>query len=256
MRGGIFRPRFIAPPPIQVHPLTHGGGPISGTASITEADDTLAATGKVALTGAASITEANGTLIATGALALKGIASITEAGDAVSVVCVLPIAGTLSATEADDTLSAQGAGQPVTTGSFDVTEADDSVTATAVLAITGTISIAEAGDTLAATATIADAPPAPVFVHVGGDDPRLIHERKQREWQEQLRQIIDQAWRIANGDIDPVTFEPIPAPDFVSLAAALQVAEQARDQAALDAFVAEEARLQEEEAIAVLLLAA
>lgn len=233
-----------------------GAVALKATASITEATDTLSSAATLLVKGTGSVSEAGDTLSSAAALLIKGVLSATEAWDTLSAASILPITGTLSAAEADDTLSAQGAGQPVTTGSLDVTEADDSLSAAAALAVTGTVSVVEAADTLAATATIADAPPAPVFVHVGGDDPRLIYERKQREWQESLRRIIDQAWRIANGEIDPVTLQPIPPPDLESLATALELIQQARDQAALDAFVAEEASRQEEEAIAVLLLAA
>ncbi|MGE3875492.1 MAG: hypothetical protein AB7F74_21270 [Parvibaculaceae bacterium] len=104
--------------------------------------------------------------------------------------------------------------------------------------------------------TLAPAPPPEVTARRHGADDRQEYERWLRKWQESLRRIIERSWRIANGEIDPVTLEPIPQPDLQGLAAALGLVEEARDRAALDAIVAENARRQEEEAITVLLLAA
>lgn len=229
---------------------------LKGTASITEAADALSSAATILIKGAASPTEAGDTLSSTATLLIKGTLSATEAGDALTATGVLPIAGTLSVTEADDTLSADGVGQPITTGTLNLTEADDRLTATAALAIVGTVTITEAADTLTAAATIADAPPAGVFIRHGGIDERPELWRQERERKDDLRRIIDQAFAIANGEIDPVTLEPIPLPDFEGLALALRGAQEARDQADMETLLAAEVRRQEEEAIAVLLLAA
>jgi hypothetical protein len=54
---------------------------ITGLAAITEAQDTLAATGQVALAAAAAITESADTLAATAEVAVAGAAAITEAAE-------------------------------------------------------------------------------------------------------------------------------------------------------------------------------
>ncbi|MGD9726055.1 MAG: hypothetical protein AB7V39_06635 [Nitrospiraceae bacterium] len=100
---------------------------IEGTASITEADDTVAATGTVALNAAASITEAADTLAASGALGLTGSASIGLAGATMSSVAVLPIVGTASMSEQDNAL-ASVAQLPIAASAI-LDEADDTVVA-------------------------------------------------------------------------------------------------------------------------------
>ncbi|WP_162918573.1 hypothetical protein [Taklimakanibacter deserti] len=227
-----------------------------GSLSVTEANDTSSATATLLIKGAASPTEAGDTLSSAAALLIKGTFAASEASDTPASAGVLPITGTLSLTEAGDTLSAQGAGQPLTTGSLDLAEADDGLSAAAALSITGTISVAEAGDTLAATAAVADAPAPLVFAHVGGDDPRLIRERRQREWREELRRIIDRSFLVASGIIDPVTTQPIPSPDYSAVIDGLLAQALLVDRERREAFIAERERLQEEEAFAILLLAA
>jgi hypothetical protein len=225
-----------------------------GSLSVTEANDTLSATATLLIKGAASPAEAGDTLSSAAALLIKGTFAASEASDTPASTGVLPITGTLSVTEAGDTLSAQGAGQPLTTGSFDVTEADDGLSGTGALAIMATLSAAEGDDTLAATAVLA-APPAPL-VHIGGDDPRLIYERKQREWQEDLCRIIDRSFLVASGIIDPITHRPISSPDYATIINGLLAQALLVDRERREAFIAERDRLQEEEAFAILLLAA
>ena len=229
------------------------GGPLSGTVSVTEADDTVAAAAGLALGATASMAEAgdtvsalatlaikgtlsaslaNATLAATGTLALKGAASVTEAGDSVSSSAALAIRGTVGVAQADDIVAATGG-----TG-----------------AITGSLGAMLADVTASSSVALAQAPI--VIAHGGGADDREEYERWLRNWQDDLRSTIDRAWKIANGEIDPLTLEPVPPADLASLTSALELIGQARDQAATDAFMAEEARLQEEEAIAMLLLAA
>jgi hypothetical protein len=204
---------------------------IQGTLSRMEADDTLSAAGTLTIKGSASITEANDTLSATGALALNGAASITEAGDAVTSTSTLLIKGAVGVTEADDTLAATGTAQR--SGVVDITEANDAVTASG-------------------------AAPTPIIsLHRRGAwDERQEFERRQREWAEDLRRIIDRSWRIANGEIDPITFEPIPPPDYSLVNAALAAQAISLDRRRAEAFIAEAQRRQEDDAIAVLLLAA
>jgi hypothetical protein len=226
---------------------------LAGTLSITEADDTVASTGTVLIKGTLSATLAGATLAATGTVALKGTASITEAGDTVSAAGALALKATASIAEADDTISVAGI-LPIA-GTLSATEADDTVSATGSTGgVTATLVAALADAMVSSTGQAA---PAPVVVaqRRGGGD-REEYERWFREWQDDLRCTIDQAWQIANGEIDPVTLEPISPADLESLAMALGRIRQARDQAALNEFIAEDARLEEEKAIAVLLLAA
>lgn len=122
---------------------------VNGTASITEASDTAAAVGALALAAAAGITEASDTAASTATLAIAGAASITEAGDTTSSTSTLAIAAALAATEAGDTSSATGAISLSAVAS--VTEASDTSAATAALAIVANASITEAGDTISAT---------------------------------------------------------------------------------------------------------
>lgn len=122
---------------------------VNGTASITEASDTAAAVGALALAAAAGITEASDTVASTATLAIAGAASITEAGDTTSSTSTLAIAAALAATEAGDTSSATGAISLSAVAS--VTEASDTSAATAALAIVANASITEAGDTISAT---------------------------------------------------------------------------------------------------------
>jgi hypothetical protein len=152
-----------------------GGSGITGAASITEADDTVAATAALAIQGSASITEAGDTAAAAGAVKIQAAASITEGGDTSTATATLKvqgaaaitegddtsaasaalkIQGALSKTEDDDTLLATGSSTASTSGTADITEADDAVLATAVVKIAGAAAITEAGDTVSATAAL------------------------------------------------------------------------------------------------------
>lgn len=144
---------FEAPQPLILAKSISAGG-ISGTASITEADDTLSAAGTVKIQGAASPTEADDTLAATGTLKIQGAASVTEADDTVVGTGALKIQATASITEDADTLVATGSGTPSTTGTASITEADDTVAATGTLKVQGTGAITEADDTVSAAGTV------------------------------------------------------------------------------------------------------
>lgn len=132
-----------------------GGGGINGSASITEAADTVSFTGALAIKGSASITEAADTVSSAGKLALTGAASITEGADTLSAAGRLAIVGAASITEEDDTLSAEGESQVTGSGSAAITEADDTVSAGGVLTLRGQAAITEASDTVSATGKVA-----------------------------------------------------------------------------------------------------
>lgn len=132
-----------------------GGGGITGTASITEAADTVSSTGALAIKGSAGITEAADTLSATGKLALSGTASITEGADTLSSTGKLAIVGSASVTEGADTVSATGTLVAVGTGTASITEAPDTLAAAGAVAIKATASITEGADTVSAAGKLA-----------------------------------------------------------------------------------------------------
>jgi hypothetical protein len=218
-----------------------GGAPLGGSVN-------------TGISGTLSATEANDALAATGTIALKAALSGTESNDAAAVTAALAIRATLSAAQADDTLSAAGA--LAIRADANTTLAGAAAAATGAAAIKANASIIEQEDEVAASGETGIAPAPIIIATRHGADDRKEFERRQKEWQEDLRRIVDRAWKVANGEIDPVTLEPMPPADLASLAGALELVHKARDQAALDEFMADEARLQEEEAVALLLLAA
>jgi hypothetical protein len=125
---------------------------ITGTASITEAADTVSAAGTVALAAAASITEAADTVSSAGTVALSGAAAIAEAADTVSAVGTAALAAVAAITEAADTVSAAGA--LAIAGAASPTEAADTLDATGAVVgpVTGSAAILEASDTVLAVA--------------------------------------------------------------------------------------------------------
>lgn len=165
---------------------------------------------------------------------ILGTASITEADDTLTATSGLTIAGMLSATEANDTLSATAIG--ANRGQLNVTEDDDTLTSS----FFPVLRVNQRGSG-----------PWP--------DPGDYAAKRKREWEEELKRIIDRAFRIANGEIDPETLEPIPEPvppDLSMVNDALASRALAADQAKIDAYIADEQRRQEDEAMAILLLAA
>ncbi|QIG49561.1 hypothetical protein G5V57_18695 [Nordella sp. HKS 07] len=129
-------------------------------------------------------------------------------------------------------------------------EQGDIIDASGAVGIAASLSIAEEEDTLSLSALMPT-----WYLRRGGDDAWVQYECRQREWEEQLRLIIDRSWRIANGEINPITFEPIPPPDHSAVVGELIHRALTLDQARTEAFIAEQERLQEEEAIAILLVA-
>lgn len=111
-----------------------------------------------------------------------------------------------------------------------------------------------AGTDIAVTIGAAPAPPT-IIRHGGGD--RKDYQTRQQESREELQRIIDQAWRIANGEIDPITLEaipPPPPPDYSLVQDALAAQAINEDQQRIEAFISAQERMRQDEAIAVLLL--
>lgn len=122
---------------------------ITGTASITEAGDTVSSTSTLAIAATLASSEAGDTVSSAATLALAASASITEAGDTVASTATLALAATAAITEAGDSLSSTAAASIAAV--LAATEAGDASSATAALAIVANASITEAGDMLSAT---------------------------------------------------------------------------------------------------------
>lgn len=224
-------------------------GPIEGTLSIVEADDTLVASVTLDLTGNLAATEVDDVATVVGALQVTGSVFATEDDDGFSATATLAIAGMVAATEGDDVPSASGTVDVV--GTLVATESDDTLAASGLLGIEASLSVTEEDDTLTADALM------PIwYPRRGGTEDQDHYEQRQIEWEQQLRRIIDRSWQIAHGEIDPVTLLPIPPPDYRAVIDELMRQAVALDQARVEAFIAEQEQMQEEEAISLLLLAA
>jgi hypothetical protein len=126
----------------------------TGTAAVTEADDTSTASGTETFTGTSTTTEAADTSTATGTETFTGTSATTEEADTstASGTHTENVTGSAAVTEADDTSSA--AGTETFTGTSATTEADDVSTATAIETFTGTSATTEADDTATASGTV------------------------------------------------------------------------------------------------------
>lgn len=249
--AGVFRRLFRLPPQSQslAGALSAQVGPVNADLAVTEANDTLAALVTLDLLGALAATEADDVPSAASVLAITASTFGTEADDTLAADATLAIVGNVSLAEGDDAPSAAGALDIVAT--LAAVEQDDGIAASANLIVGASLAVTEEDDALSASALM------PIlYPRRGGDDEWAKYERRQREWDEQLRQIIDRSWRIANGEIDPVTFERIPPPDHSAVVGELINQALTIDQARAEAFMAAQERFQEEEAIAILLVAA
>lgn len=129
---------------------TTGPVPIGGTASITEAADTISSAGNLKVQATASITEAADTLSSAGKLLINATASLTESADTLTSTGTLPgVTGTAAITEEGDFVTS--AGQLSLQGTASITEGSDVVASAGAVAIAGTASITEAADTLSAS---------------------------------------------------------------------------------------------------------
>ena len=226
---------------------------LKGSAGLTEASDALSATAAVALKGAAALVEAGDTLGAAGVLRIGGAAGIAETSDSIASIGALPILGAAGVVAADVAVLAAGSAGG-NAGTVAATEASDTLAAAARLALAGAVTVTLADAALSAAGQVAQLPL--VVPRRGGAAEREAVERRDRDWERDLKRIIDEAWAMAHGLADPVTHKPLPKSDIGGLADALALAQEALDREQLDALLAETASLQEEEAVAMLLLAA
>lgn len=147
-------PRVYMPARPQVF-KTAAVSSITGTASITEAGDTVSAASALAIAGAAIISEAGDTASSTSTLALAAALASTEAADTSSATGALAIVGTAAITEAGDTVSASGVGVVSISGTASITEASDTASSAGTLALAAVASITEAGDTVSGVGALA-----------------------------------------------------------------------------------------------------
>ena len=132
-----------------------GTHPVTATRAGTEAGDTLAAAGTLPVRAAAAVTEGSDTLTADGSVPSSGInatLSITETNDSLTASGAVVVAGTLSAAEANDSVSAVS-GVLVSVG-LATTEANDTLSAAITHPVTASMAVAEAADDLTANGTV------------------------------------------------------------------------------------------------------
>lgn len=130
-------------------------GAITGTLAITQANQTLAATGNVPVIGTLARTQANQTLVATGNVPVIGTLAVTEANDTIVAAGKVTVGGTLSITQANQTIVA--AGKVIVGGTLAITQANQTIVATGKVTVGGTLAVTEANDTLVATGTVTGA---------------------------------------------------------------------------------------------------
>jgi hypothetical protein len=136
---------------IAIPPASTGA---TGTAAVTETDDTSTAAGTETFTGTSAATEADDTSTASGAETFTGTSATTEEADTstASGTHTENVTGSAAVTEVDDTSTATGT--ETFTGTAAATEADDTSTASATETFTGTSATTEADDTATASGTV------------------------------------------------------------------------------------------------------
>lgn len=224
-------------------------GPVNADFNVIEADDTLVTSAALDLFGNLAVTESGDVATAAGAVTITASAVAAEGDDTLGASAMLVIVANLAITEDDDAPSTAGALEII--ASIATVEGDDSITTSANLIVGGFLTITEEDDTLSAEALM------PIwYPHRGGDEEWARYERRQIEWEQQLRRIINRSWQIVHGEIDPITFLPIQPPDYSAVIEELMGKIKALDKTRVEAFIAEQEQLQEEEAISILLIAA
>jgi hypothetical protein len=166
---------FVGEGAIGATDATAGGGDVTGTAAVTEALDTAAASGTITVTGSAAITEALDTAAAAGLVIVAMSAAPTEAADtgaASGLITVIASAAPVEAadtsaasagstviasaapSEADDTAAASGSVPLDVTSSAAPSEANDTAAAAGAIVVIGSAALTEAPDTSAASGLV------------------------------------------------------------------------------------------------------
>lgn len=130
-----------------------GGGSVSGSASITDANDATTAAATVAVAASATITDATDTTTAASTVSVTATASLTDATDTTTSAATVAVAATASITDATDTTTAAGAVSVTATAAL--VDADDGATATGGSAGGGSASLVDADDAVAAVGAVA-----------------------------------------------------------------------------------------------------
>jgi hypothetical protein len=142
-------------------------GSVTGTIDVTTADDTLSASGTTTVTGAISLTTANDTSTASGSTTVVGSLALTTNDDtSVASGNSGDVSGTINVTTADDTSSAIGSTAIV--GNLSVTTNDDTSNASGFTTVVGNVNVTTNDDVLTANGT-AGATTGTVNVTTGND---------------------------------------------------------------------------------------
>lgn len=163
-------------PPRRIYTVASTGS--TGSANVTNANDTVVASGTVTAVGTLARTNQNDTVVASGKATVTGSLAKTNQNDTSVASGKATATGTVNVTNANDTCIASGTVGGETTGSANVTNANDtsvasgSVTAVGALAktnsndtvvasgavtATGTVNATNADDTCAASGSVSDA---------------------------------------------------------------------------------------------------
>ena len=132
---------------------------IVGSASLTQAAQSVAAAGVVAIVGAANIAQDGNTVAAAGAVAVVGVASIAQDGQTVAAAGAVAIVGAASIAQDGNTLAATGnVGNVPILGSADFTQDDNTVAAAGAVAVVGVAAITQDGQTVSAAGNVGNVP--------------------------------------------------------------------------------------------------
>jgi hypothetical protein len=115
------------------------------------------------ITGTLAVTEANDTIAAVGRVAVGGTLAVTEQADTIAAAGAVRVAGTLASTEQPDTLAASGtvAALGAITGTLSAFQAVQTLIATGQIRVSGGLNVTQAAQTLAATGIVGSIVPPP-----------------------------------------------------------------------------------------------
>jgi hypothetical protein len=124
---------------------------------------TKSAGGLSTITGTLAATEANDTIAAVGRVAVGGTLAVTEQADTIAAAGAVRVAGTLASTEQPDTLAATGTvtSPGAITGTLSAFQAVQTLIATGQIRVNGGLNVSQAAQTLAATGIVGIVVPPP-----------------------------------------------------------------------------------------------
>jgi hypothetical protein len=120
---------------------------VEGVLAVTEALDTIAVTVEIVVTAALAVTEAADTVAISAAVAVQGALEVSEGIDTIAVSAAVIVAGALAVTEANDTILVNGGADRSAT--LAVTEEPDTIAVSGAVAVEGLLAVSEAQDTIA-----------------------------------------------------------------------------------------------------------